>query len=430
MKKIFFALSIFSLVLFCTVPAFATNGDNLIAIGPVARSMGGVGIAEPMDAISAVFANPAAMCFGSYCPASENDFTGTMFMPKIKAKVTNFAGVTEADSKDNVYAIPAIGLTVPIVSGASNWRFGLAAYGVTGLGVDYRGRSIDNKTFYDFGAFGKFPLVSGEYTSLQIMKFAPAVAYQATQNLSFGLALHIDYAALDLRSGTAIGYTVGVQPGVIYKPADNISLGLTYVSPQKVDHKNVTDFDQDGTLDTLTLESPQQVGFGVSYRFVELKMFFEADVKWINWANAKGYKDFDWENQWVYAIGAQFEPMDNLSLRIGYNYGKNPVKPHDGFNGAINPADFSINTTNVQGKLINNYYYETFRIIGFPAIVEQHLTFGFGYKFSDKFSAHMGYMHAFEQKIKESGVDIAGAPVTLESTLSESSLDFGLAWRF
>jgi len=172
------------------------------------------------------------------------------------------------------------------------------------------------------------------------------------------------------------------------------------------------------------------VGVGFAYRFVEMKMFIEADAKWINWANAKGYKDFDWQNQWVYAIGAQFEPMDNLSLRIGYNYGKNPVKTHEGFNGAINPADFSMNTTNVQGKLINNYYYETFRIIGFPAIVEQHLTLGFGYKFSDKFSAHLGYMRALEQKIKESGFDIAGAPVTLESTLSESSLDFGLAWRF
>lgn len=429
MKKLFPAV-IFSLVLFYTLPAFATNGDNLIAIGPIARSMGGVGIAEPMDAISAVFSNPAAMCFGDYCPASEDDFAGTVFMPKIKAKITHVAGAVESNSKNNVYAIPALGITVPITSGSSSWRFGLAAYGVTGLGVDYRGKSIDNPTFYNFGPFGQFPLVSGEYTSLQIMKFAPAIAFQSTQNLSFGLALHIDYAALDLRKGTSIGYTFGVQPGIIYKPADNISLGLTYVSPQEVDHKNITDFNQDGTLDTLTLESPQQVGFGIAYTFVGLKAFFEADVKWINWADAKGYKDFDWEDQWVYAIGAQVEPAENLSLRIGYNYSKNPVKAHNGFNGSINPSDFSLNTTNVQGKLINNYYYETFRIIGFPAIVEQHLTFGVGYKVTDKFSIHLGFMHAFEQTIKESGLDIAGTSVTLESKLSENSIDFGLAWRF
>jgi hypothetical protein len=46
--------------------AEATNGDNLISIGPISRAMGGVGIAAPQDAISAVFSNPAAMCFGQF----------------------------------------------------------------------------------------------------------------------------------------------------------------------------------------------------------------------------------------------------------------------------------------------------------------------------------------------------------------------------
>ena len=140
MKKLFPVVLICSLVLFCSLPAFATNGDNLIAVGPIARAMGGVGIAEPMDAISAVFANPAAMCFGDYCPASEMNFAGTMFMPKIKASITHIAGTVQSDSVDNVYAIPAIGFTVPIGSDSSKWRFGLAAYGVTGLGVTEKRR--------------------------------------------------------------------------------------------------------------------------------------------------------------------------------------------------------------------------------------------------------------------------------------------------
>ena len=66
----------------------ATNGDNLIAIGPISRAMGGVGIAYPLDAISAVFANPAAMCFGLYCPSAEVNFAGTLFMPDVEAKIT------------------------------------------------------------------------------------------------------------------------------------------------------------------------------------------------------------------------------------------------------------------------------------------------------------------------------------------------------
>ena len=65
--------------------ALATNGDNLIGVGPISRAMGGVGIASPQDAISAVFSNPAAMCFGAFCPSNQVDFAGTGFMPNIHA---------------------------------------------------------------------------------------------------------------------------------------------------------------------------------------------------------------------------------------------------------------------------------------------------------------------------------------------------------
>jgi hypothetical protein len=39
-------------------------------------------------------------------------------------------------------------------------------------------------------------------------------------------------------------------------------------------------------------------------------------------------------------------------------------------------------------------------------------------------------MYAFENTITEPGTDFAGQPVAMESTLSESSLEFGLTWRF
>src|SRR3974390_3674589 len=74
-------------VLLVPVAALATNGDNLIGVGPISRAMGGVGIAQPQDAISAVFSNPAAMCFGDFCPSSQVDFAGTIFMPTITGTV-------------------------------------------------------------------------------------------------------------------------------------------------------------------------------------------------------------------------------------------------------------------------------------------------------------------------------------------------------
>jgi long-chain fatty acid transport protein len=408
--------------------AFATNGDNLIGIGPISRSMGGVGIAAPQDAISAVFANPAAMCVGPYCPASSFDFAGTLFMPHVKAEVRHATSVAKDSSESSVYAIPAIGISVPITDKLPLWRFGIAAYGVTGLGVDYRGGELDNSSYYNFGGGVTAPLVQGEYTSLQIMKFAPAVGVLLMDNLSLGMAVHIDYAMLDLRNGTSPDYTAGVQLGVIFKPTDSMNLGLSYTSPQEAVHDNINL----PNLKKLKLEAPQQLGAGLSYEIpTAMNLLVETDVKWLNWADAAGYKDFDWQDQWVFAVGLQVEPKKNLFLRAGVNYSKNPVDEHGGFDGSFNPSTGQPNSAvNVQGTVFPAYYYETFRIIGFPAVVEKHLTLGAGYRFTERFSMNLGWMHAFEKTISETGTDPFGQPVTLESKLSEDSLDFGLTWYF
>ena len=57
---------------------------------------------------------------------------------------------------------------------------------------------------------------------------------------------------------------------------------------------------------------------------------------------------FDWEDQWVIALGGDYRLNDRWTLRAGYNHGDNPV-PSD----TLTPL--------------------------FPAIVEDHLTFGFGF---------------------------------------------------
>jgi long-chain fatty acid transport protein len=96
---------------------------------------------------------------------------------------------------------------------------------------------------------------------------------------------------------------------------------------------------------------------------------------------------------------------------------------NDGFNGRA--------TKKVQGKVIpSEYYYETFRLIGFPALVEHHITVGIGYEFTQSFSVNLGYMHAFENDLDEKGTDPFGNPVKIESELEENAIDLGLTWRF
>jgi long-chain fatty acid transport protein len=254
------------------------------------------------------------------------------------------------------------------------------------------------------------------------MKFSPSIAFQPDNNFSVGIGVHIDYANLDLRNGSSFNYAVGGQAGLIYKLTDGITFGATYVSPQKVNYKQVKDFDQNGTSDDLKLEQPQQAGVGLAIEPVKDTFLIEVDGKWINWASARGYSDFDWKNQWVGAVGLQFKPTKEFAIRAGYNYANNPVREHENFAGT--------SFTTVQGKTLPTYYYETFRIIGFPAIVKQHVTAGIGYEISNKLALELGYTHAFKETIKESGTDPLGQPATLQSTLSEDSIEFGITWRF
>lgn len=401
------------------LPALAFNGDRLMAIGPISRSMGGVGIAAPQDAISAVFSNPAAMCVGPYCPNSEFNFAGTIATGKVDAKVEMGGTTFSAGSSGSVYTIPAIGFSVPITKTMPLWRFGLAAYGVAGAGVDYRNTMLDQPYF---AGFGGLPLISGEYDSLQIMKFAPTIAFEPNNLFSIGLAAHIDNGSLDLRSGSSSGYGIGAQLGIIIKPHDCLSLGATYITPQTITHAKVKDLDGDGVADNLDFEAPQEIGVGAAFHIIPNTLLVELNGKWINWSNAKWYKDLDWKDQYVLAVGAQFKPIPKLALRLGYNYGVNPVSEHNNFNGL---APFQL-----QGKFIPTYYYETGRIIGNPAILQHHITAGIGYEFSKSFNIQLGYTHGFSESIRERGTALNGLPVVIESSVSEDTFEFGLTWRF
>jgi long-chain fatty acid transport protein len=80
--------------------------------------------------------------------------------------------------------------------------------------------------------------------------------------------------------------------------------------------------------------------------------------------------------------------------------------------------------------ILPTYYYETFRIVGFPAIASHHATLGVGYVFSHDFEIHVAYVHGFKETFTQTGTDVLGNPAVLESSVTQNSLDFGLQWRF
>ncbi len=423
MRKTIAIITVFALAFTVAPAALATNGTNLIGIGPISRAMGGGGVAAPQDAISAIFANPAAMCFGPFCPGSSVDFAGTIFVPSPKGE-ENFNPIGLAGSADSqlpLSVIPAIAVTAPI---NEKWRFGAGMYGVSGLGTDYKNTDID---------FSQIPLPSppapagtslpAVYTQLQVLKLAPNIGWLVTPNFSIGASFEIVWQSLDLGEGASPGYTVGLQLGALYH-WDKFNFGISFTTPEKVNHQDVSKFGNPaGPYQDLELESPMRIQGGISFE-PNSQWLLEFYTRWLNWGSADGYEDFGWEDQWVFGLGAQWKATDKLTLRLGYNYGKNPVKENNGWN----PDPFDpTNTVDVQGIPVNRAAYETIRIIGFPAVVEHHITAGVGYRLTDSFGLNLSFMYSPQETIKEASAFNA---ITLESKLSEWSTTAGLTWYF
>jgi long-chain fatty acid transport protein len=396
----------------------STEGDNLIGIGAASRSSGGTGVASPADVLGAISDNPAGLSLLPATQLREFDASLTLFLPHVNASV----GGVSAQSDSKIYPIPSFAFASLVEARDASWVYGIAAYGVSGLGVDYHGTAIDTTLTPT-----PFPLVAGTRTELKLGEIAPALSYRISPQWTVGLAVNLDYGRLDLGGGGKHGFGLGIQPGITYQPNERLTFGFSYTSPKPITYKAVIDFDGDSTLDNLKLASPSQLKFGVGYELLPSQLHVSLAVRRTGWGDAAGYSDFGWRNTWNYALGLNYTAIpDKLAFHFGYNVGYNPVKVQNGFNGTGGPG----NVTAVQGKNVPNYYYQTFRIIGFPAIVNQHLSFGVEYHATDHVVINAGFTHSFKNRITESGTNLLGAPVTLSSSLSEDSIELGLRYAF
>lgn len=416
MKKV---LAVSGLIVASSVPAFATNGDNMIGVTPASEAMGGLGVGMPVGSIDSIFRNPAWM-------STEKGFTvsfgGILFMPSVKARnVDPISGDTGyVSSRANFFTVPEVGITNRI---NDKVVIGIAAYGVSGMGVDYR---------------NKDPRLANMHTTLQFMRVIPAVSYQINPNLSVGAGVDLAWGSLDLGAvmrnsggqyynaggGQSSAYGIGVQFGVAYN-ISGLYLGLNYQSPISMKYKHVFDSDGDRKFEDMKLQQPAEIAFGAGYRVLpNLKV--GADIRWIGWSKADGYKQFKWKDQWVFAVGGEYQATGQLKLRAGYNYAKSPIRSMSNL-GTCMPGDPNpCNLNNIPNLgQFPDYNVQWFNLIGFPAITEHHITLGGSYQFTKNFALDLSYVHAFEKKVESTGAGVlAGAKN------SQNSIGLSLRWSF
>lgn len=379
--------------------AFATNGDNLIAVGAKARGMGGAGIGMSHGAESAL-ANPAMI---STVKGTEISFGGTIFMPDVETNVGMGQGSLKSDADLSV--IPEVAVAQKV---SDSFTWGIGMFGTAGMGTDYRNEAAGT---------GNFNMV----TNLQLMQFAVPLAY-TTNGFSIAVAPILQYGSLDinyyspsaLANGTNYSSTKGVAQdlgtgysvGAAYN-MNNLTLGAVYKSAIDMQYKGqiskaMFDFGMTGSDN---LEQPAEMGVGASYTMDGHTL--AVDYKKIKWSDAKGYKDFGWDDQNVYVIGYQYA-QDAWAVRAGWNHAKSPIKE---LSGSANAQKINM-----------------FNLLGFPAIVEDHYTLGGSYAFTKVTSLDLAYVYVPETT--ETFVTTAATGGSTTTKHSQDAVSFQLNFAF
>ncbi|HEY5998271.1 MAG TPA: outer membrane protein transport protein [bacterium] len=430
MRKTLAALCAAALVgAVAAAPAGATNGMEMIGTNPRSTGMGGADVAADSDA-AAVSGNPALICG---CAPSSASIGVTALMPKLG--MTNMGGANDIEGENQVFAMPQLGYVHRI--GGTPFTVGFGLYAQGGMGVDFKGVNTGMGT--------KDHLMS----EVSFMRLNPMVAYRATEDLTLGATVMVGYARMkfsffpetyspgfDGTPGTGDDFAgmrvrdlssfgVAGRIGAQYKLGPQVRLGATYTTKTdlKMDDGTATlnfgqmKTDYDAKMDDFTW--PQEVEFGVAYLPIT-GLTLAADVKWINWSDAvkvpklklsspdSGFApqnleaDFamHWDDQWVFAIGAEYLITPAQALRVGYNFGKSPVP-----DAYLNPL--------------------------FPAIVEQHLTVGYGYTMG-QWVFDLAYEHAFEKTQRNDNLNMMENPFGpgLEVSHSQNTVAASVTYRY
>jgi long-chain fatty acid transport protein len=382
-KRVIPGLIVATVMFFTPLTGWATNGMNTIGTGAVSAGMGGADVAVPAGC-TAIAGNPAQLATTCNRVISVG---GAFLVPDMEDTP---AGGSSTDNEFQVFPLPFIGYAQRI--GTSRWSVGLGVFAQGGMGVDFQDVEVNT---------AMMPGVKDDLMSeVGFVRLSPTVAYNLTDKLTMGASLFAGYATLkyDFFPNT-IGHTVrdlnsftyAGRFGVNYQVNDKWSVGATYTSESAID------FD-DGELtqnfgpglgkvkyDDVKMDGftwPRQVEVGAAYRATP-KLLLAMDLSWINWSSAiktvtitatnpensmapdtlEVPFEMDWDDQYVVAIGAEYDLTESFKVRAGYNYGNTPV-------------------TNVNLSPL------------FPALVEHHATAGFTYTWTN-WDFDFAYEHAF-----------------------------------
>jgi len=420
--------------------AHATDGYFANGYGMTSIGMGGAAVAVALEPFGGAV-NPGAMSFLD----SQWQVGLSWFSPDRSASRSGSgpAGIDgSATSSSSNFFIPEFGI---------NWRhspelaFGLTVYGNGGMNTDYPGGQIPSAS-----ACAQFNPSAGPYNLLcgngrlgvdliQLM-IAPYVSWQFTKGHSIGIAPTLAYQrfkadglqAFDnpmlsthpgrvTNNGYSDSWGGGVRIGYMGQFNEMFSVGAAYATKMSMgefdDYKGL--FAQSGKFDI-----PANFTLGAALRptsawllALDFQRIYYTDSKAVSnpssligncamvpdpsaclgGSNGAG---FGWQDVNVWKFGLQYALNEQWTLRGGYNYTQNPIRPQD----------------------------VTFNIVA-PGVVQKQWTLGASWKIDAMSELAGAFMYAQNNSVTGTSLLAAfGAPPTTTETISMKEVQAGIAY--
>lgn len=407
------------------LPCVATaQGLYLPGGGAAHLSMGGASTATPVDAIGALYWNPAAI---GRLGRSEVSVGGAFLFPNIHLESTGlrqdgrlWTGDTRSDS--GVGVTSNLGVVYQPEEGPLTYGLGLNTLG--GGGVNFPG-DLSNPVLAGVGPLGN---VQGPiYSNLVLVQMTPTVAYKVTDRLVFGFGPTVDVAVTSFNPayfgspnegrGDRIGtfpyatnarpfWGGGVRAGLVYSVTDNLDVGFGYTSQQWFEtwkYYARTELGLPRTL-FLTATLPAIYSWGVAYRPTE-KLLLAVDLRYLDYKSTDLFGTtvanggLGWQSVFAAAVGGRYQVTDRAALSLGYVYNENPI-----------PST---------GTLFN---------IQAPAITQHTIAAGGTFNITEAMALSLGYAIGLPNSITGPVKEEGGTGVKLNSTVQ--MLTFTLQFRF
>ncbi|NOZ54730.1 MAG: hypothetical protein GXP08_16605 [Gammaproteobacteria bacterium] len=417
-------------------PAYATNGYFGHGYGTKNKALAGAGVALPQDAMAAA-TNPAGMVF----VGDRMDIGAALFSPRRKYSTDNnvgsnalFAFTPETVESDNEYFL--------IPHFAKNWMLstkssaGITVYGNGGMNTDY--------PLSANGGQGSFGGGKGAGIDLSQLFVNLSYAHKIGQSSALGAGVILAYQqfeATGLAAFGSAGFNVSSRPDKLSDNGKDSSAGYGFklgwqseLSPGltlAASYQSETIMDEFDDYSGLFAEDggfdiPATWSIGLAYMVNPLSTFvldiqkiMYSDIRSIAnpvmpallqcYPGAGGGNDstkclgsdagsgFGWEDMTIVKVGYQWQANADWVWRVGYSKGDQPIP-----NSEV-----------------------LFNILA-PAVIEEHVTFGFTTFVGSGSEINFSFMYALNNEVTGPNPLGDGQQVTLEMDQIELEASYGI----